>query len=169
MGGQIGMTIPSVATFPEAKRNSVGKYDLGIAPFPIWKNLPRRVANSGSTMLVFSRDATRRAAAMKVLAHLMSPDITNAWAVDSGYLPLDPNARSAKVVQDYLAQEPRWKVAVDQMTDTIPTARWPGNRVVEVQIVIENMVQAMVQGKGKATDLVPKAERDVTAIITASN
>lgn len=169
MGGQIGMTIQSVATFQEAKRNSVGKYDLGIAPFPIWKNLPRRVANSGSTMLVFSRDATRRAAAMKVLAHLMSPDITNAWAVDSGYLPLDPNARSAKVVQDYLAQEPRWKVAVDQMTDTIPTARWPGNRVVEVQIVIENMVQALVQGKGKATDLVPKAERDVTAIITASN
>jgi hypothetical protein len=55
------------------------------------------------------------------------------------------------------------------MADTIPTARWPGNRVVEIQIVIENMVQALVQGKDKATDLVPKAERDVTAIITASN
>lgn len=169
MGGQIGMTIQSVATFQEAKRNAQGKYDLGIAPYPRWKNLPRRVANSGSTMLVFSRDATRRAAAMKVLAYLMSPDVTNAWAVDSGYLPLDPNVRSAKVVQDYLAQEPRWKVAVDQMADTIPTARWPGNRVVEIQIVIENMVQALVQGKGQAADLVPKAERDVTAIITASN
>ena len=55
--------------------------------------------------------------------------------------------------------EPRWRVAVDQMQDTIPTARWPGNRVVEIQIVIENMVQALVQGRGTAAELVPAAER----------
>lgn len=168
MGGQIGMTIQSVATFQEAQRNAQGKWDLGTAPYPRWKALPRRVANSGSTMLVFSRDATRRAAAMKVLAYLMTPDTTNRWAVDSGYLPLDPNAGTSAVVRDYLVREPRWRVAVDQMADTIPTARWPGNRVVEIQIVIENMVQTLVQGRGRAADLVPAAERAVTAILEAS-
>lgn len=168
MGGQIAMMVQSIATFQEARRNATGKFDLGVAPYPLWKDMPRRVANSGSTLLVFSRDAARRSAAMKVLAYLMDPAVTNQWAVESGYLPLDPNARESEVVRSYLATEPRWRVAVDQMADTIPTARWPGNRVVEIQIVIENMVQALVQGKGTAADLVPAAERGVSAILAQS-
>jgi ABC-type glycerol-3-phosphate transport system substrate-binding protein len=168
MGGQIAMMIQSIATFQEARRNAEGKFELGIAHYPQWKSLPRRVANSGSTMLVFSRDAQRRAAAMKLIAHLTAPDVTNPWAVESGYLPLDPRARDSALVRDYLAKEPRWRVAVDQMQDTIPTARWPGNRVVEIQIVIENMVQALVQGRGAAADLVPAAERQASAIIAQS-
>jgi ABC-type glycerol-3-phosphate transport system substrate-binding protein len=168
MGGQIAMMVQSIATFQEARRNAEGKFELGIAHYPRWKSLPRRVANSGSTMLVFSRDPQRRAAAMKLIAYLMAPDVTNPWAVDSGYLPLDPRARESELVRSYLAQEPRWRVAVDQMQDTIPTARWPGNRVVEIQIVIENMVQALVQGRGAASDLVPAAERQVSAIIAQS-
>jgi ABC-type glycerol-3-phosphate transport system substrate-binding protein len=168
MGGQIAMMIQSIATFQEARRNAEGKFELGIAHYPRWKSLPRRVANSGSTMLVFSRDAQRRAAAMRLIAYLTAPEVTNPWAVDSGYLPLDPRARDSELVRNYLAQEPRWRVAVDQMQDTIPTARWPGNRVVEIQIVIENMVQALVQGRGAASDLVPAAERQVSAIIAQS-
>ena len=168
MGGQIAMMVQSIATFQEARRNAEGKFELGIAHYPRWKSLPRRVANSGSTMLVFSRDPQRRAAAMKLIAYLMAPDVTNPWAVDSGYLPLDPRARESELVRSYLAQEPRWRVAVDQMQDTIPTARGPGNRVVEIQIVIENMVQALVQGRGAASDLVPAAERQVSAIIAQS-
>lgn len=165
LGGQVGMMIQSVASFQETRRVVEGKFELGIAPYPLWKDKPRRVANSGSTMLVFSRDATKRAAAMKLLAHLMRPETTNAWAVESGYLPLDPNVQSSPAVNDYLAKEPRWKVAVDQMRDTIPTARWPGNRVVEIQIVIENMAQALIQGRGAAKDLVPAAEKQVSEII----
>jgi transcriptional regulator of acetoin/glycerol metabolism len=95
--------------------------------------------------------------------------VTNPWAVESGYLPLDPRASDSALVRDYLAKEPRWRVAVDQMQDTIPTARWPGNRVVEIQIVIENMVQALVQGRGTAAELVPAAERQVSAIIAQSS
>lgn len=169
LGGQIGFTMESIATFQEAKRSAQGKYDLGIAPYPTWKSLPRRVANSGSALMVFSRDPARRAAAMKLLAFFMKPETSNQWAIYSGYLPVDPNARNAPVIQEYLAQEPRWRVAVDQMSDTIATARWPGNRVVEIQIVIENMVQALVQGRGTASQLLPTAEKDVSAIIAQSN
>jgi DNA-binding response OmpR family regulator len=76
--------------------------------------------------MVFSRDAQRRAAAMKLIAHLTSPDVTNPWAVESGYLPLDPRASDSALVRDYLAKEPRWRVAFDQMQETNPPARWPG-------------------------------------------
>jgi hypothetical protein len=40
--------------------------------------------------------------------------------------------------------------------------------VVEIQIVLENMVQALMQGGGPASALVPRAEAEITRLIAES-
>jgi GNAT superfamily N-acetyltransferase len=87
--------------------------------------------------------------------------------VQSGYLPIAPGAKNADIVRAYVAEEPRWGVALAQMDDLVSTARWPGTRVVEIQIVLENMVSALWQGKGRAATLVPAAEKEITRLIAA--
>ncbi len=167
MAGQVGMMVTSVASFQGAQRSAKGVFDLGVAHYPTWGDKPRRVPNSGSSLMIFSEKPARRDAAFRFLAYMMKPEVTNRWAVESGYLPIAPGAKNAEVVRAYVAQEPRWGVAVAQMDDLVSTARWPGSRVVEIQIVLENMVSALWQGKGKAAVLVPAAEKEITRLIAA--
>jgi hypothetical protein len=67
------------------------------------------VAISGSTMLVFSRDAQRRAAAMMLIAYLTAPKATNPWAVelrDCERVP-EPDPPSGEAVSDARRREHR--------------------------------------------------------------
>ena len=167
MAGQIGMMVTSIASFQGAQRSAKGVFDLGVAHYPTWGEKPRRVPNSGASLMIFSEAPQRRDAAFRFLAYMMKPEVTNRWAVRSGYLPIAPGAKNADIVRAYVAEEPRWGVAVAQMDDLVSTARWPGTRVVEIQIVLENMVSALWQGKGRAATLVPAAEKEITRLIAA--
>jgi multiple sugar transport system substrate-binding protein len=167
MAGQLGMMVTSVASFQGAQRSAKGVFDLGVAHYPTWGDKARRVPNSGASLMIFSDKPARRDAAFRFLAYMMKPEVTNRWAVESGYLPIAPGAKDAEVVRAYVAQEPRWGIAVAQMNDLVSTARWPGSRVVEIQVVLENMVSALWQGKGQAQVLVPAAEKEITRLIAA--
>jgi ABC-type glycerol-3-phosphate transport system substrate-binding protein len=169
LGGQIGMFIGSVASFQGFLRDTAGKFEFGLGHYPLWRGLPRRVPNSGSTLMVFSPDAQRRAAALRLVAFMMRPEITNRWSWTSGYLPVAPDPLQDAGLRGYLEREPRWRIPVEQMSDTVITARWPGNRVVEIQIVLETLVQSLMQGHGKAGELVPRAEADVSRLIAESS
>ena len=168
LGGQIGMFVGSVASFQGFLRDTAGRFEFGVGHYPLWKDQPRRVPNSGSALMIFAQNPQRRAAAFKLLAFLMRPEVTSRWSWTSGYLPLAPNAVDDAGLRDYLEREPRWRIPVAQMQDTVITARWPGNRVVEIQIVLENMVQALMQGSGPASTLVPRAEAEITRLIAES-
>lgn len=165
LGGQVGMMVQSVASFQGARRAAEGVFDLGVAPYPRWGDKPQRLANSGAGLMIYSQDERRRAAALRFIAWLMQPEVSNRWAVTSGYMPVAPGAQNDPIVTAYLAEEPRWRVAIDQMGALVPTARWPGSRVVEIQIVLENMVEALKQGAGTAAELVPAAEAEITRLI----
>lgn len=167
MAGQIGMMVTSIASFQGAQRSAKGVFDLGVAHYPTWGEKSRRVPNSGASLMIFSEAPQRRDAAFRFLGYMMKPEVSNRWAVQSGYLPIAPGAKNADIVRAYVAEEPRWGVAVAQMDDLVATARWPGTRVVEIQIVLENMVSALWQGKGRAATLVPAAEKEITRLIAA--
>jgi ABC-type glycerol-3-phosphate transport system substrate-binding protein len=168
LGGQIGMFVGSVASFQGFLRDTAGRFEFGVGHYPLWKDLPRRVPNSGSALMIFAQNPQRRTAAFKLLAYMMRPEITSRWSWTSGYLPLAPNPLEDASLREYLEREPRWRIPVAQMQDTVITARWPGNRVVEIQIVLENMVQALMQGGGPASALVPRAEAEITRLIAES-
>lgn len=169
VAGKVGIMVGSVASFQGLRRNTEGVFDLGVGHFPTWGDKPRRVPNSGSGLMIFSQDEKRREAAFRFVSWLMDPVVSAQWAVTSGYMPVAPGARNAEVIVSYLAQEPRWEVAVSQMDDLVPTARWPGNRVVELQIVIENMFEGLKQGRGTASELVPAAEAEINRLIAAGS
>lgn len=168
LSGQIGMFVGSVASFQGLLRDTAGRFEFGVTHYPLWKDQPRRVPNSGSTLMIFAQNPQRRAAAFKLLAFMMRPEITSRWSWTSGYLPVAPDALEDRGLREYLEREPRWRIPVAQMQDTVITARWPGNRVVEIQIVLENMVQALMQGRGPASTLVPRAEAEITRLIAES-
>jgi ABC-type glycerol-3-phosphate transport system substrate-binding protein len=168
LGGQIGMFIGSVASFQGFLRDTAGKFEFGVGHYPLWQGRPRRLPNSGSTLMVFAQNPQRRAAALRLVAFMMQPAITNRWSWTSGYLPVAPDPLADADLRSYLEREPRWRIPVAQMRDTVITARWPGNRVVEIQIVLENLVQTVMQGRGNPAELVPRAEAEVTRIIAES-
>ncbi|MGU3401625.1 ABC transporter substrate-binding protein [Brucellaceae bacterium D45D] len=164
--GKIGMYVNSVAVYKGVVRDTAGVFELGVGNFPVWKDKPRQVPNSGAALMAFSESDKQKQAAARFIAYMTKPENTNRWAIVSGYLPVSPTAKNAEVIKAQMAADPLWAVAVNQMDDLVSTARWPGSRVVDIQIVLENMMQAVLQGKGKAAELVPAAEKDVTRLIS---
>jgi hypothetical protein len=70
----------------------------------------------------------RREAALRLVAFMMQPEITNRWSWTSGYLPVAPDPLAEAALRAYLEREPRWRIPVEQMTDTVITTRLPGQR-----------------------------------------
>jgi multiple sugar transport system substrate-binding protein len=163
--GQMGMLIRSVASLRGLIRETAGVFDLGVANYPRWKDRPRRTPNSGASLMMFSSDERKREATFRFLAYIMSPEMTNRWSLASGYLPVAPGARDSAVIRAAVAEEPRWGIGIAQMDDLVATARWPGSRAVEMQIVMENMMEQVWYGKAPASVLVPAAEAEITQLI----
>ena len=54
------------------------------------------------------------------------------------------------------------------MKQTSPTILWPGNRIVEAQTVVANLLEDLWAGKGTAAELAPIAADEVDRILIES-
>ncbi|MFX9718429.1 hypothetical protein ABTO87_17830, partial [Acinetobacter baumannii] len=67
---------------------SAGKFELGVAQYPLFGNDPRRVPNSGAALMLYAPAGEKRDAALKFLGHLSKREVSNRWSRETGYMPL---------------------------------------------------------------------------------
>ena len=149
-------------------KGAKGNYRLGVAKFPTWKGRPLKVPHSGAGLMVMSQDAAKKDAAFRLVAFLSQAEITNRWSRETGYMPVSVNPLDDPATGDFIEKVPEYAVVVDQMNDTVPTALWPGNRVVEGQTIVFNLLSDLWEQKGTAAELVPPAAEEVTRILQES-
>ncbi len=166
--GQLAFMATTSARLQANMRAAEGSFELGIAQFPLWKDHERRVPNSGSGMMVTTQDPARIEASFKLLEFLSRPEISNRWSRESGYIPLTADPMADPVMAAFVEENPAYQVLIHQLSETYPTALWPGDRVVEAQTVVANLLSDLWQNRGTAEDLVPRAAAEVTRILEAS-
>lgn len=163
--GRLGMMVTSSAALRSTMRASEGRFDLAVYPFPPFAGKPVEVPNSGSGLMVLAQEPDRIEAAFELMAFLAQPEITNRWSRESGYMPVAVDPLADPATQAYLDENPFYAAMVEQMSNTVPTVLWPGDRVVEAQTVMANLLQDLWANEGTAAELVPEAERAVNAIL----
>ena len=102
------------------------------------------------------------------MAFITQPEISNFWFRSTGYLPIATDPLADSETRTFVEKNAPYGVLVEQMRVTVPTAIWPGDRVVEGQTVVSNLVSDLREGKGTAAELVPKAAKEVSRILEES-
>lgn len=166
--GKLAFYLSTSARLAGITKGAKGKFDLGVTEVPAWEGVPVQVPNSGSGMMVTAQQPERIAAAFKLVAFLAQPEITNYWSRSTGYMPVANDPLADPETKAFVAENPFYGALVAQMRNTVATALWPGDRVVEGQTVVANLVTDLWEGKGTAAELVPKAAAEVTRILEES-
>lgn len=166
--GQLAFYLSTSARLVGLAKSAKGKFELGVAETPAWEGKPVQAPNSGSGLMVTAQQPDRIAAAFKLVTFMSRPEISNLWSRSTGYMPVSNAPLDDPETRPFIEKNPFYGVLISQMKNTVPTALWPGDRVVEAQTVVANLVSDLWEGKGTAAVLVPKAADEVTRILQAS-
>ena len=74
---------------------------------PVWRCWP-------------ARPPEKQEAAFKYIAFATSPEITTYWSQNTGYMPVRKSAIASEEMQEFFAENPNFKTAVDQLPMTRP-------------------------------------------------
>ncbi|MEL6496877.1 MAG: extracellular solute-binding protein, partial [Cyanobacteria bacterium J06623_7] len=69
----------------------------------------------GENLFVFKTTPTREQASLRFLEYVLSEEFQTAWALSTGYLPVNLKSQQSQAYQDFIAENPVVKIFLDQM------------------------------------------------------
>jgi sn-glycerol 3-phosphate transport system substrate-binding protein len=75
---------------------------------------------TGGAGLAILNSSEKKDAAFEVVSWLSSPEITAWWSQNTGYMPVRKSAAESEEMQAFFAENPNFKVAVEQLAVTKP-------------------------------------------------
>lgn len=170
LGGRMAMYITSSALLRQAVDSAKGRFELGVAQYPLVPGLAqRRVPNSGGTLMLFSPPGPRREASLRFMAFLSEQAIANEWSRESGYMPLIRDPLSDPAMRAYVESFPYVRPVIDQMADTVATETWNHANALQAENIVSTMIDDMWAGKAPVSQLVPDAVRRANAALARAN
>ncbi|MFO7170891.1 MAG: extracellular solute-binding protein [Chloroflexota bacterium] len=103
---------------------SAAQFSVGTAFLPQHKQFGCPTGGAGLAVMAAAPEEKKQAA-VEFIKFLARPENVVFWSKHSGYMPATKSAREAPEMQEYFAQNPNYKVAVEQLPKTQPqdTAR----------------------------------------------
>ncbi|MFN6953559.1 MAG: extracellular solute-binding protein [Acetobacteraceae bacterium] len=167
--GQMGMYMTSSAALRASVEAARGRYELGVAKYPTFGDRPRRVPASGAALMMFAPPGPRRAATVRMFEYFSRREVANLWSRETGYMPLSRDPLEDPAMAQYLREFPLVRSSIEQMAETVETARWAPNGAIEAQIEVSNLISALWAGRGPAAELVPPAIERINGILARLN
>lgn len=153
------ITILQAGTFP-----GLSPEDIGIGPMPGPATEPGVNVGGASLWIVDHKNDAKAAAAWDYIQFLTNAQSQSTWAADTGYVPSRKDATELDPLKTTYANDPRFKVAFDQLlaTPDIPTSAGPAlGPQREVRKLVSTAMAAIFGGAD--------AQRSMTDAATASN
>lgn len=111
-------------------------FEVGAAFMPGQVNQPTQVPTGGSGLSIVRADSKdRQDACAELFRFLAIPENSAAWHRDTGYVPIVEKAKDTKIVKDLVAENPNYKVSLDQLVNahTGDRASWFQSNVTEIE------------------------------------
>ena len=110
IAGKVAMQITGPWTLAQLKPT---KIDYDVFAIPIAQQ-PAAVIG-GENLFVFKTTPEREQASLRFLEYILSEEFQTAWALETGYLPVNIKSQQSKVYQNFVEHNPVVKVFLDQM------------------------------------------------------
>ena len=110
LAGKAVMQVTGPWTLGQLRQTGVD-YDV----FPIPALEKRAAVVGGENLFVFNTTSEREQAALKFLEYVLSEEFQTAWALGTGYLPINVKAQQSEKYQAFVKENPVLQVFLEQM------------------------------------------------------
>ncbi|MGL5943848.1 MAG: ABC transporter substrate-binding protein [Waterburya sp.] len=110
VAGKVAMQITGPWTLAQLKTTNI---DYDVFPIPVAQQ-PAAVIG-GENLFVFKTTPEREQASLRFLEYILSEEFQTAWALATGYLPVNLKSQQSQEYQNFVAANPVIKVFLEQM------------------------------------------------------
>ena len=151
--GKTAMMWHSTGNLTAVKNNA--SFDFGVAELPA--NVRKGSPTGGGNFYVFKEtSAEERAAALKLIEFMTSPEQAAAWSIATGYMGVSPAAYETQALKKYTAEFPPALVARNQLEHAV--AEFSTFETARVREGLNNAIQAALTGAKSSADALKEAQ-----------
>jgi len=110
IAGKVAMQITGPWTLAQLQQSAI---DYAVMPIPALKR-PAAVVG-GENLFLMKTSPEREKAALEFLEYAIGEEFQTAWALGTGYLPINLKARQSKAYQSFVEKNPVLQVFLEQM------------------------------------------------------
>ena len=158
--GKTAMMWHSTGNLSTVKKNA--KFDFGVAMLPAGKR--RGTPTGGGNFYIFkSATDEEKAASMKLIKYMTSPQQAAAWSKATGYMGISQNSYNTDLLKDYVKEFPPAAVARDQLA--FATAEFSTFQAGKIRKGLDDAIQAALIGTKSAEDALGEAQKAADRVL----
>ncbi len=151
--GQTAMMWHSTGNLTAVKNNA--SFDFGVAELPA--NVRKGSPTGGGNFYLFKDTSDEeKAAALKLIKFMTSPEQAAAWSIATGYMGVSPAAYETEALKAYTAEFPPALVARNQLENAV--AEFSTFETARVREGLNNAIQSALTGSKEAADALGEAQ-----------
>ena len=160
--GQTAMMWHSTGNLTTVKKNA--SFDFGVAELPA--NVRKGSPTGGGNFYIF-KDTTEeeRAASMKLIQFMTSPEQAAAWSIATGYMGVSPAAYETEALKAYTAEFPPALVARNQLENAV--AEFSTFETARVRDGLNNAIQSALTGAKTPAEALGEAQASADRLLKA--
>ena len=160
--GQTAMMWHSTGNLTAVKKNA--KFDFGVAMLPGNKRLGS--PTGGGNFYLF-KDTTdeEKAAALKLIEFMTSPEQAAAWSIATGYMGVSPAAYETDALKEYTKSFPPALVARNQLEHAV--AEFSTFETARVRDGLNNAIQSALTGAKEPAEALGEAQKAADRLLKA--
>jgi len=158
--GQTAMMWHSTGNLTAVKNNA--SFDFGVAELPA--NVRKGSPTGGGNFYVFKdTSAEEKAAALKLIEFMTSPEQAAAWSIGTGYMGVSPAAYETEALKTYTREFPPALVARNQLENAV--AEFSTFETARVREGLNNAIQAALTGTKSPADALAEAQASAVRLL----
>ena len=160
--GQTAMMWHSTGNLTAVKKNA--KFDFGVAMLPGNKRLGS--PTGGGNFYIFKDTSDEdKAAALKLIEFMTSPEQAAAWSIATGYMGVSPAAYETDALKEYTVEFPPALVARNQLEHAV--AEFSTFETARVREGLNNAIQSALTGAKEPAEALGEAQKSADRLLKA--
>lgn len=157
LAGKVAMQLTGPWTLGQLQGT---KTDFGVMPIP----MGQRAATStgGENLFIMKTTAPRQEAAWQFAEYVLSKEFQTAWALGTGYLPVNLQARQNPRYQEFVTKQPAVKVFLDQTVNGRSRPIFSGYS--RISDSLGRAIESVLLGKATPTNALKEAQQRLNLI-----
>lgn len=151
----------STGNLTTVKKNA--KFDFGVAMLPAGSELGSPTGGGNFHIFKASTDE-ERAASLKLIRFMTSPEQAARWSIETGYMGVSPAAYETPELAAYVKTFPPAAIARDQLQHA--TAELSTHQAGRVRKLLDDAIQSVLIGQSSATDALNSAQKQADRILS---
>ncbi len=158
--GKVAMIWTTTGNLSNIRANAKFPFGVGMLPAGQRRGSP---TGGGNFFLFKSASPAQRAAALRFLRWVSSPERAAQWGVDTGYVATRPDAWETPAMKQYVAGFPYAAVARDQLQYAVPELSTHDNQ--RVTQALNDALQAALTGRKPAEAALQEAQTTAARLL----